>query len=403
MSVDKIGVLDKGSGFIKCGFASANFVTASFPACVGRPLLRATEKIGTQEIKDIMIGQECADNRAMLDVSYPITNGVVRPNDWSDFEILYRHALYDHLKMDQPGDHRVLFSVQPMAAVPNIAKEMELLFEKFGLAATRPVESPILALYCEGETTGMVVEVGDGLTAMFPVFEGIVLKKGVTRVPVGGANVTDQLLTLMRRRGYAFNKSADFDTVRQLKEKFCFVAADRAFSDRLAQETTVLERRCTLPDGRTITIGSERFEAAETIFSPHLAGIEAEPLGVTYYEAVQKVDMDTRKALFQRTVLSGGSTMFPGFTTRFKRDVTDVFVSRALRGDRDKLAHSSWQLRVSDPPRRKELVFLGGAVLTELIRDNMSEWVTKQDFAEQGAARCIERFIPRESADSGAL
>lgn len=28
------------------------------------------------------------------------------------------------------------------------------------------------------------------------------------------------------RRGYAFNRSADFDTVRQMKEKLCYVACN---------------------------------------------------------------------------------------------------------------------------------------------------------------------------------
>ena len=46
-----------------------------------------------------------------------------------------------------------------------------------------------------------------------------------------------QLLLL---RGYAFNDSADFETIRLMKEKLCYVGYDIDIEKKLAQETTVL-------------------------------------------------------------------------------------------------------------------------------------------------------------------
>lgn len=46
-----------------------------------------------------------------------------------------------------------------------------------------------------------------------------------------------QLLLL---RGYAFNHSADFETVRMLKEKLCYVGYNIEQEQRLAAETTYL-------------------------------------------------------------------------------------------------------------------------------------------------------------------
>ena len=51
--------------------------------------------------------------------------------------------------------------------------------------------------------------------------------------------------------------------MREIKEKFCYIAHDINVERRLAQETTVLEESYTLPDGRVIKIGRERFEAPE--------------------------------------------------------------------------------------------------------------------------------------------
>jgi hypothetical protein len=51
-------------------------------------------------------------------------------------------------------------------------------------------------------------------------------------------------------RGYAFNRTADFDTVRQIKEKLCYVAIDIDAERKLALETTCLMENYTLPDGK---------------------------------------------------------------------------------------------------------------------------------------------------------
>ena len=48
-----------------------------------------------------------------------------------------------------------------------------------------------------------------------------------------------RLFAFLLRGSYAFNRTADFETVRQIKEKFCYVAYDIGVERRLAQETTV--------------------------------------------------------------------------------------------------------------------------------------------------------------------
>lgn len=52
-----------------------------------------------------------------------------------------------------------------------------------------------------------------------------------------------QLLLL---RGYAFNQTADFETIRQMKEKLCYVAYDVEQEQNLALDTTVLVKKYTV-------------------------------------------------------------------------------------------------------------------------------------------------------------
>ena len=62
----------------------------------------------------------------------------------------------------------------------------------------------------------------------------------------------------MQLRGYAFNHSADFETVRIMKEKMCYVAYDTEVEKRLGTETTCLVENYTLPDGTVVKMGQER-------------------------------------------------------------------------------------------------------------------------------------------------
>lgn len=50
----------------------------------------------------------------------------------------------------------------------------------------------------------------------------------------------------MLLRGYAFNHSADFETVRMMKEKLCYVGYNIEQEQKLALETTVLVESYTV-------------------------------------------------------------------------------------------------------------------------------------------------------------
>lgn len=47
-------------------------------------------------------------------------------------------------------------------------------------------------------------------------------------------------------RGYAFNHSADFETVRIMKEKLCYIGYNIETEQKLARETTVLVQSYTV-------------------------------------------------------------------------------------------------------------------------------------------------------------
>jgi len=54
-------VVDNGTGFVKVGYAGSNFPEHVFPSIVGRPILRAEERLGQLQIRDIEVGTEAAN------------------------------------------------------------------------------------------------------------------------------------------------------------------------------------------------------------------------------------------------------------------------------------------------------------------------------------------------------
>lgn len=53
---------------------------------------------------------------------------------------------------------------------------------------------------------------------------GLLLRR--RRLNVAGRDVTARLVGLLQRRGYCFSAAADFEAVRAVKERACYVAAD---------------------------------------------------------------------------------------------------------------------------------------------------------------------------------
>ena len=114
---------------------------------------------------------------------------------------------------------------------------------------------PTEAYSSSGLTTGVVVDSGDGVTHIVPVYDGFSLPHLTRRLDIAGRDVTRYLIKLLLMRGYAFNRTADFETVREIKEKLCYVSYDLDLDTRLSEETTVLVESYTV---RVLRVGEGR-------------------------------------------------------------------------------------------------------------------------------------------------
>jgi len=381
-------VCDNGTGFVKVGYAGQNFPANIFPSMVGRPILRAEEAVSdTITLKEVMCGDEASEVLANLDVRYPVENGIVK--NWEDMEHLWNYTFYEKLQIN-PKENKILLTEPPQNPTRNRENLVQRMFETYEFGAVNVSIQAMLTLYAQGLLTGVVVDTGDGVTHVVPVWDGFVPSNLIRRLDVAGRHVTQYLIKLLLLRGYAFNRTADFDIVRQIKEKFCYVALDIAQERALAQETTCLMETYTLPDGRVIKLGRERFEAAEALFNPSLIDSEKGGMADMVFDMIQEAEIDTRADYYKHIVLSGGSSMYPGLPSRLEKDIRDRYLKEVLKGNQERM--KKFKIKIEDPPRRKHMVFLGGSVLADIMKDRPEFWITKQDYDELGIKAALAKI-----------
>jgi len=368
-------VIDNGTGFTKNGFAGEDQPRSVFPTIIGYPKYQIIMTDVEHYVREYYIGEEAINLRGVLKLVYPVEHGQVQ--DWDAMERIWHYTFYNDLRVN-PNEHPVLLTEPPLNKNQNKEKMAELMFDTFNVPAMYISMQAILSLYASGRTTGIVVDSGDGVTHIVPVYEGFAISHAIHRSDIGGRDVTDYLRRLLRQRGYSLSSSAEREIVRDIKERLCYVALDPEKELKLAEKVSGMEKTYTLPDGETLTIGAERFMAPELFFNPGAIGSEENPLDELIYRSIQNCDVDLRRDLYANIVLSGGSTMFPGLKERLHKELTE-------------LVPETMEVKIIAPPERRYSVWIGGSILSSL-KTFAKLWVTRKEYREVGPTsvyRCI--------------
>lgn len=133
-----------------------------------------------------MVGEEAAQLRNILQMSYPMENGIIR--NWEDMRHLWNYTFDEQLKID-PRDSKILLTEAPMNPKQNREKMAEIMFEEYGFQGIYVAIQAVLTLFAQGMASvyvwlwqivlnyclllglmsGVVVDSGDGVTHIVSV------------------------------------------------------------------------------------------------------------------------------------------------------------------------------------------------------------------------------------------
>lgn len=282
-------------------------------------------------------------------------------------------------------EHPILLTEAPLNDRRNRDQIAEVFFESLRVPAIHFSPPSVLSLYASGRTTGVVLDVGEGVTHAVPVYEGFALTHSMARSNVAGRNVTQQLQLLLRRTGLCLTTTAESDLAKQMKEELCYLTPNLSTTALSPDEQAEKDARVAaktqykLPDGQVINLSSERYEAPNVLFDPSLFGSEEPGAADILVNAIYKSDIDLRPKLYSQIVLAGGSTLMPGFGERLLAEVR-----------RRAPAHT--KLRISAPPDRIHSAYVGGSILASLATFQ-TLWVSRDAYEERGSAVLHERDL----------
>jgi len=337
-----------------------------------------------------------------------LEDGLVK--NWDVLEQLWDHLFTTQLRLN-PSEHPILMAEASFNTKPLREKSTEIMFEKYKTPALFVSKNAVLTSFSSGKATSLVLDSGGGVTSCVPVNDGYVLKKAIVSSTLGGDRLTKELQLALEKKGVSIKPSfmitrkeirpSEFqvklkdcpnttpsymnymveNVVRDVKETVCRVA-ERPIDDSYANLATMPYE---LPDGNTIEVGADRFAVPEFLFNPEPICTDTHSfIGVhnMLYDSVTKCDADIRRELFNSIIVTGGTTLLPGF---FDRLSLELSVPNLV----------PYKLKIFASPNsaeRKFSVWIGGSILASLGSFHQM-WISKAEYEEHGAS-IVERKCP---------
>ncbi|GAB2230351.1 hypothetical protein Droror1_Dr00014614 [Drosera rotundifolia] len=227
------------------------------------------------------------------------------------------------------------------------------------------INQATLALYAARRTSGIVVNVGFQHTSVVPILHGEVLSKvGVESVGMGALKLTEFLRQQLQQKNIHFDS---LYTVRELKEKLCYVALN--YKAELSKNT---QASYEVSSEGIFTLAEERFQTGEILFQPRLAGVRA--MGLHQAVALcmdhcHDAELMYDDSWYKTVVLSGGTACLPGLAERLEKELHEMLPSAMATG-----------IRVIPPPYGADSAWFGAKIISNLSTFPGAWCVTKKQF-----------------------
>jgi len=280
--------------------------------------------------------------------------------------------------------------------------------------------------FSAGKPTALVIDFGASNVSVTPVHDGLTLRKGVIRSPLGGNYLSNQLRLLFSTSTpqvpltphylIASKSPVDAGAPAQATYRNFSAGTEPHTSFREFQEERVLTefkesvvavwpagrlgghaqngmtnldvakqqpgKSFEMPDGwNQMFPAVDRYRAVEGIFDAKLALSDAsnpapstsQTIGEIIKASLAQVDVDIKAVLLQHIVVTGGSSLIQGLTDRLNQELNMLYPGMKIR------IHAPGNLA-----ERKFGSWIGGSILASLGTFHQM-WISKKEYDEHGA------------------
>jgi len=226
-----------------------------------------------------------------------------------------------------PEEEDVITFVEPAESNQTEREILKsLMFDKFKARKVTFVPAPLTSLLSEGKSTGLVVDVGHGVTRVCPIINYMVQHQATFYLKVGGRDVTNELCKLL----HATNPRLLFAAhVREIKEKLSFTSVKP--ETELVSHTRCLQREHVLPSGGIVKMGRERGLCTEVLLNPQADRPDRSCLSELIKRAISSCAAEARSELCQNIVLCGGGSQAMNFNYRLLSELIKINTGRVVR------------------------------------------------------------------------
>lgn len=393
LSSAPIFVLDNGGYTMKAGWSSDPSPLA-IPNCITKVKSeRRRPFIGDQM-------EDCKDYSGMFYI-LPVTKGYIV--NWETQKNIWNYLFRSKFTLNDCTDTSILMT-EPYFNFRSVDENLlEILFEEYKFKRVALVNPASLIEYKHrtqrntNALASVVVDAGYSFTHIVPHVNGKQIKSSVVRIDVGGKALTNHLKDVISYR--QLQVLDETYVMNQCKEDSCFVSQDLN-SDLVEcmKKNNSISREYVLPDytqvkrgylrnpndiipqdSQIIRMNNERIQIPELLFYPTDASIPQIGISHAIHYAIQCQPETIRPHMYQNIILSGGSSLFPGFKERVQSDIRS-------------LADTNYDVQVSLVEEPIHEPWLGGKLLAQKESLYQSISVNKKFYDENGPLGCTDKF-----------
>ncbi|KAJ6253577.1 actin-5c-like protein [Anaeramoeba flamelloides] len=407
-------IIDNGSHKMVVGFDQGftRQVQIEFPTVVGSSKKQGT-MIGMGK-PIYKIGEKAIGNCGFLAFSYPYEKGKII--NWEDMERIWRYSFFQELRV-MPEEHPVILTESAFVSPLDRQKTTEIMFETFNVPLLYLANKAAMSLYdSDQRITGLVVEMGEDLNYVVPVYQGSCMRDYVQASGVGGAFLTSHLIQILINLGHNYSTKKERKIIEDIKEKHGVVSPLTKNSQNIIFHESGLNIQNTplnkdknnkkknetiikheLPLGNIIDLNEKVVFVTKPLFYPKLVKIDEQLMRFAQrkkafvfnekdinwklyekgiheivFDTIQSLPLELHDIMFQNIVLAGGNSMFKGMRQRLINEL-ELFY-----------AENQPQINVMAPNSRKYSSFLGCKKLSQL--SNFSDYcVSRFEYDEIGS------------------